>query len=570
MITKKNPHMKTMLPFRAMIAALALLALPATSRADIIYDVTGQNSNDFVPFENDGTPDRPPGDHPGNPITFGGTERALFHVQAVFASIGPREIDTYTLELYRNDGPIDPTSGRAGALVAASGHDRRLRDRGRQTPVGSCSRSLTCLARFLSGIAFHKMGSCRSVPPARMRAGMWPLVLPAFEVGHDDGSLPRPPALSRIKAGLCLLTPIDVTITERRIMSVSPRKSKKFQPALDDRLEDRTVPSHSGLGGFLSSQLGSFLGGLEQRGGLLGGRDFGGGYGYGGHGGGLGGITQPGSGAASTSTLKQDARLVQQAFRTLNSSFLSAAAGLRQTATSTAGPTQAGLDTYNAAISTATSKLNSSIGAALGNLTNTGSALVSTIGGYTATLQTELQSAGGGLASSTNQAVLSLKQEANSYIRNTLNQTTGAILTNQPSGSLTRSTLQTYNQALGTAYQAFNQSIANAKQTAISAGARLDSTAVQSAVSSLQTALTSAINGLGTPFSSSTYNPTSTVTAQLSTLQTQLLAITAPMAGSNSSAWLFSRSVSSVIRSNLGTINQAVATAVQGYNNSLV
>src|SRR3954471_9588474 len=105
--------MKPLSPRRVGTAALALVlfALPATSRADIIYDVTGLNSNDFVPFEDDGTPDRPPGDHMGNQVTFAGTDRALFHVQAVFASIGPKEIDTYTLDLYRNDGAIDPGSG---------------------------------------------------------------------------------------------------------------------------------------------------------------------------------------------------------------------------------------------------------------------------------------------------------------------------------------------------------------------------------------------------------------------------------------------------------------------------
>ena len=166
--------------------------------------------------------------------------------------------------------------------------------------------------------------------------------------------------------------------------------------------------------------------------------------------------------------------------------------------------------------------------------------------------------------------MLSLKQEANSYIRNAQNQSTSAILTNQPAGSLTSATVQTYNQAVNTAYQAFNLSISNAKQTAISAGAKLDSAAVTSAVSTLQTALTSAITGLGTQFTSSTYNPTSTVTTQLSTLQDQLLAIAAPTAGSNSSARIFSRAVSSVVSTNLNTVNQTVATAIQNYNNSLV
>ena len=90
------------------------------TKADLIYNVTALDSNDFIPFENDGTPDRPAGDHLGNQITFAGTSRELVHVQAVFASIGPKEIDTYTLDLYRNDGPIDPGSGLAmpGTLLA--------------------------------------------------------------------------------------------------------------------------------------------------------------------------------------------------------------------------------------------------------------------------------------------------------------------------------------------------------------------------------------------------------------------------------------------------------------------
>lgn len=99
--------------------ALTIFTCHTATRADTIYNVTGLNSSDFIPFENDGTPDRPPGDHLGNQITFGGTDRELYHVQAVFASIGPKEIDTYTLDLYRNDGPINPGSGLAmpGTLI---------------------------------------------------------------------------------------------------------------------------------------------------------------------------------------------------------------------------------------------------------------------------------------------------------------------------------------------------------------------------------------------------------------------------------------------------------------------
>jgi hypothetical protein len=105
----------------ALIASASGLAAPApAAKAGNIYNVTAAGSNDFVPFENDGTPNRPFGDRLGNEITFAGTARYLNHVQVVFASIGPKEIDTYTLDLYKNDGPIDPHSGlqRPGTLIA--------------------------------------------------------------------------------------------------------------------------------------------------------------------------------------------------------------------------------------------------------------------------------------------------------------------------------------------------------------------------------------------------------------------------------------------------------------------
>jgi hypothetical protein len=78
------------------------------AQVENIYNVTAAGSFDFVPFENDGTPNRPIGDELGNTVTFAGTARYLTHIQAVFASIGPSEVDTYTLGLYLNDGPLDP------------------------------------------------------------------------------------------------------------------------------------------------------------------------------------------------------------------------------------------------------------------------------------------------------------------------------------------------------------------------------------------------------------------------------------------------------------------------------
>jgi hypothetical protein len=353
-------------------------------------------------------------------------------------------------------------------------------------------------------------------------------------------------------------------------MGESIRKSRGFRPALDDALEDRTVPSHL-LGGFGRSGVLGIIGDFASRGGQLLDGAFGRGAGLGLRGGrDLGGLSRPRGVGASASTLKQDARLVTQAFQTFNASYSAAVAALRQTATTTSGPTQAGLGAYNKAVATAISNLNSAISSDLSNLSTSGSGLIATIDGYTSTLQTELQSAGSGLANSTNQAVLALRHEARLDIREAQGQSDSAILNVQPAGSITGTTLQTYQQAVRTAYQSFQLAISNAEQAAIAGGTQLSSTAVSSAVSALQTALTSAINGLGTAFASSTYNPTATVTTQLSSLQSQLLAIAAPTAGNTVSERLFLRTVSSVVDQSQGAINQAVATAIQNYNNSLL
>ena len=105
---------------KAFTLSLVVLNPAVTVEAGQIYNVTGLDSDDFIPFENDGTPNRPNGDHLGNQITFAETARYLDHVQVVFASIGPSEVDTYTLGLYKNDGPIDPVSGlhEPGTLIA--------------------------------------------------------------------------------------------------------------------------------------------------------------------------------------------------------------------------------------------------------------------------------------------------------------------------------------------------------------------------------------------------------------------------------------------------------------------
>jgi|GEM_PF-6413432 len=93
-------------------ALLAASIVPASAQTQVtIYKVTGAGANDFVPFAEDGTPNRPHGNTLGNTVTFSGTARYLTHVQVVFGWHGPKERCTYTLALYRNDGPRDTITG---------------------------------------------------------------------------------------------------------------------------------------------------------------------------------------------------------------------------------------------------------------------------------------------------------------------------------------------------------------------------------------------------------------------------------------------------------------------------
>jgi hypothetical protein len=104
----------------ALVLAVAVSTDHRSASADNIYNVTAQDSADFVPFGYDSTPNRPYGNEMGNQITFAGSARYLDHVQVVFGSIGPAEYDTYTLDLYKNDGALDVATGlRApGTLIA--------------------------------------------------------------------------------------------------------------------------------------------------------------------------------------------------------------------------------------------------------------------------------------------------------------------------------------------------------------------------------------------------------------------------------------------------------------------
>jgi hypothetical protein len=89
---------------RLLVSSLvALVLIVGLAKSDVIYQATTFENN-YVPFGNDGTPNRPPGDHEGNTITFAGTARALDTATAVvYSNIGLT--NTFTMALYAGANP---------------------------------------------------------------------------------------------------------------------------------------------------------------------------------------------------------------------------------------------------------------------------------------------------------------------------------------------------------------------------------------------------------------------------------------------------------------------------------
>jgi hypothetical protein len=351
-------------------------------------------------------------------------------------------------------------------------------------------------------------------------------------------------------------------IARLRRKPTSPRPRRAIRRGLAfEGLEERAVPSSLSFG-FGAGQAAPFQHGRDG--------------GPQGTAGGFGTAWSPGGGAygradeTTSSTLVQDAHTVQQAFQTFDAAYLSAVAALRATATTTTPPTAEGIAAFDQAIATAINNLDTSIGAKLGNLTNTGTTLSITIGGYTATLQTDIDSAAAGLANSTNAAVLAMNREVNADLKGAEGQASAAILADTPVDTITTSTIQTYKQAVQSAFQAFNSAISNAEQASISGGTALSTSAVSSAVSTLQTALTSAVSALGSQFTASTFNPTAVISADLTDLTTALDAIAGPTAGNMAASRLFLRTVGSTLSQYEMMVTQSIASAIQGYNNSLL
>ena len=96
------------IPLKTVLSVIALTMSAVTASAQMpatIYKVTAASANDFVPFADDGIPNRSHGNTLGNTVTFAGTACYLTHVQVVFGSHDPKERRVYTPTLYQNNGP---------------------------------------------------------------------------------------------------------------------------------------------------------------------------------------------------------------------------------------------------------------------------------------------------------------------------------------------------------------------------------------------------------------------------------------------------------------------------------
>ncbi len=142
-----------------------------------------------------------------------------------------------------------------------------------------------------------------------------------------------------------------------------------------------------------------------------------------------------------------------------------------------------------------------------------------------------------------------------------------------PANAIAATALRTYHQAAGTAFQTFGQAISNAAQTSVKNGTALDSGAVSSAITALQGSLDAAVGNLGLPATPNTSDLTTAIDNLLTGstgLLTTLTGITAPAANNTASARLFLRTVAVDVAQTASKIEQAVQTAVQSYDNSLL
>jgi hypothetical protein len=325
------------------------------------------------------------------------------------------------------------------------------------------------------------------------------------------------------------------------------RQRRVFRPVVGARLEDRTVPSPFGFGGFF---------------------------------GGFGGFF--GRGIASVPA--QDARQVAQEFGTFQQTYSQDVRSILLPA-GTTNPAS-NRPAFDAAVATALGTLHQSIDTTIGNLPSS-SSLAATIQGELLgsgpnTLQTLLAA----IPTPTNIRFGSFRvfnREAALFINQVEGNVVSQVRTAQaPSGSISPTTIQQDLGQVQTAFQTFRQTYFNDVQTILLPSGTTDPSAnraafdqaVGTALGTLNTAIDSALSNLPTALTA-TLNTTiqndllSSGSSTGSSLQARLAALQTPASTPSFSAFVFRLSSSQTIASAQGQVTRDIAIAVNQYNAGL-
>jgi hypothetical protein len=325
------------------------------------------------------------------------------------------------------------------------------------------------------------------------------------------------------------------------------RQRRAFRPVVGETLEDRTVPSPFGFGGFF---------------------------------GGFGGFF--GRGIASVPA--QDARQVAQAFGTFQRTYFQDVRSILLPAgTTNPGNNRAAFDM---AVATALGTLNTSIDNAIGNLP-TSSSLATTIQG-------ELLGSGSNslqtlLAAIPTPSAMSFRsfrvfnRESTLFINQVEGNVVNQVRTAQaPSGSISATTVQQDLGQVQTAFQTFRQTYFNDVQTILLPSGTTNPSASRTA---FDQAVGTALGTLNTSIDSALSNLPSAVTATLDTtiqndlltgtstagnsLQARLAALQTPTSTQSFASFVFRISSSLAIGSAQSQVTHDIVIAVNQYNAGL-
>ena len=310
------------------------------------------------------------------------------------------------------------------------------------------------------------------------------------------------------------------------------RTKSKFRPAVNEVLEDRTVPS-----GFFDNII--------------------------------------------VSVPAQDARQVAQAFETFERSFSKDVQTILY-ASGTTNPSS-NQTAFNAQVATDLGTLNTSIGTAVSNLSALNPNLASTIqadllGTASTTLQSELAAVTVPITTSRSAERAFLRQSDNTIGQTDFTVTQLVRNATPPAGTVTNATAQTLVSAIGTAFGNFAQGYLNATQATATSPATNRSAfdaAVGTLLTTLNTSVDSAITAANLPSSLAT-SLTTTLTNDLLTgtsttgtsLQAKLAALTSPASATGISAFFFDLRSFRTIFSGQNQVSHDVISAINTYNAS--